>query len=79
MIDKKQAKIDMRNTKESLGKQITELRKVRGLSLEKMCFECCIKFSYLEKLELGKLEISIGMLQHLARFFDKKIKIELVD
>ena len=44
-----------------------------------MSYETGIPVRYLKKLENCFLEINLGALSHIARFFDKKVKIELVD
>ena len=78
-MDKKQARKNLRETRNNISRQIAELRKSKKLSIEYMSYETGIPARYLEKLESCFLEINLGALNHIARFFDKKIKIELVD
>ncbi len=79
MITKKEAKKNFRETRTALANQITALRKSRKLTIEELGFETGFKKIYLERLELAQLEISLSMGNALARYFDKKVKIELVD
>ena len=78
-MDKKQARKNLRETRENISKQISELRRSRKLTIEYMSYETGIPAKYLEKLENQLLEINLSTLSQIARFFDKKIKIELVD
>mgnify|MGYP002751314461 FL=1 len=78
-MNKKQARKNLRETRENISKQISELRRSRNLTIEYMSYETGIPSKYLEKLENQLLEINLSTLSQIARFFDKKIKIELVD
>lgn len=52
-----------------VGKKIRALRKIRGISLQKMSKETGMSYSYLSGLENGKHSLSISNLQRVARFF----------
>lgn len=78
-MDKKQARENLRQTKRDISRQLVELRHKHKLTLEYLCYETGIPSRYLEKLECGMLEINLGFLNQIARCYDKKIKIELVD
>lgn len=79
MLNKKQARENLRSCRKDFGNQITELRKRKSLTIEGLSHETGERINYIEKLELGMLDINIGNLNCLARFFNKKIRIELVD
>lgn len=58
---------------------MTALRKSQQVTIEELGFITGFKKIYLEELELGSIELSLGMINALASHFDKTIKIELVD
>lgn len=50
--------------------RIRALRKIRGISLQKMANETGMSYSYLSGLENGKHSVSIANLQRIAGFFE---------
>lgn len=79
MLDKKQAKHNLKQCRLDIGNQITKLRKTKGLTIEALGYDTGVARLHLEKLELGILEINIGLIHTLAHYFNKRIKVELVD
>lgn len=57
------------HTEIEIGKKIRALRKIRGISLQKLSKEVGMSYSYLSNLENGKHSVSISNLQRMARFF----------
>lgn len=78
-MNKKQARENLRQTKRDVCRQLVDLRHEHKLSVECLCYETGIPSRYLDKLECEMLEINLGYLNQIARCYDKKIKIELVD
>ncbi len=58
----------------SVGAEIRNLRKLRGISLQKMAEDTGMSYSYLSGLENDKHSVSITNLQKIAKFF----KVNLV-
>ena len=54
----------------NIGMRIRKLRKIRGITLEKLAQETGMGYSYLSELENNKHSISINNLQKLAAYFD---------
>lgn len=79
MLTRKEYQKHIKQCKREFGDQVTELRKKRRMSIEDMHIEIGVPITFLEKLELGMLDIRISNLVPIARFLDKKIKIELID
>ncbi len=53
----------------NIGNKIRKLRKIRGITLEKLAEETGMSYSYLSELENNKHSISISNLQKLAEYF----------
>ena len=79
MIDKQQEKKQWRDTKIALAKQINELLFEHKMSVVDVAERTSIPLHIMENLSLGREIYNNGDLRAFARFFDKKIKIELVD
>lgn len=56
-------------TEIEIGKKIRALRKIRGISLQRLSGETGMSYSYLSNLENGKHSVSINNLQRVASFF----------
>ena len=72
-----QYKDDMLETRYNFALQARSLRERAGLSVKEMAEKSGIMERHIKQLELGKLE-NIGSAFNLARFFDKKVEINLV-
>lgn len=77
MLNKKQAKENLRKTRLALANQIISLRRANNLRVVDLATKCDIPSIYIEKLELGSAEINIGYLNQIARIFHQKITIDL--
>jgi len=75
MQDKYQFKDNQLETRYNFANQARSLREGVGLSVSEMAAKSGIMKRHIQQLELGKLE-SIGIIFDIARFFDKKVKIE---
>lgn len=53
-----------------IGLKIRKLRKIRGITLERLAEETGMSYSYLSELENNKHSISISNLQKLAEYFN---------
>lgn len=79
MLNKKQSRENLKQMRRLLGDQLTALRKGKNLTIAEMCLQTGVSSTKLELLEIGKSELNFGLLNYLAVFFDKKIKIEFED
>ena len=62
------------NIKQKLGLKIKELRKLKGLSQEKLANLAEIDRTYLPTIEKGERNVSIEVIEKLAKALDVKIK-----
>ncbi len=77
-MDKKEFKQMMKECREHLGQQLYEIRQKQGLTAEEVYMETNLFTRHIEKMEMG-LVINLDFLVILAKFYNKKIKIELID
>ena len=77
MLNKKQARQNLKQTKLALAEQITALRRLHKITVSELATQTGVSSSYIEKLELGLAEINIGNLHQIARAFDMKIDISM--
>ena len=77
MLNKKQARQNLKQTKLALAEQITALRRLHKITVSELATQTGVSSSYIEKLELGLAEINIGNLHQIARTFDMKIDISM--
>lgn len=62
------------NIKQKIGFKIKELRKAKGLSQEKLANMAQIDRTYLPTIEKGERNISVEVIEKLAKALDVKIK-----
>lgn len=79
MLDKRQSRENLKQMRRLLGDQLTTIRKAKNLTIADLSLQTGISSTKLELLEIGKSELNFGLLNYLAVFLDKKIKIELED
>lgn len=60
--------------KQRLGVKIKQLRKLKGLSQEKLANLAEIDRTYLPTIEKGERNVSIEVLERLAKALDVKVK-----
>ncbi len=77
MLDKKQAKQNLRQTRLNLAEQIIALRRANHMRVAELSSQSDVPSIYIEKLELGLAELNIGYLNQIARTFHQKISIDL--
>jgi len=61
-----------------IGQKIKDMRQVMGISQETLALKANIDRTYLPRIEHGKCNISIGILEKLAKALNVKLK-DLVD
>lgn len=79
MLDKPIRKRCFKQTFTDLSEQIWHLRCAKRLSLADLAILTKIPLHQLEALENNGYPLNVGTLSQLASFYDKRIKIELVD
>ena len=79
MLNKQTRKKALRQTFYDLSTQLAKLRKDKNLSIADLSALSKIPDFWLESLESKSFPFNIGYLTQLASFYDKRIKIELVD
>ena len=79
MLNKQTRKKALRQTFSELSVQLTKLRQDKNLSIADVSVLSKIPDFWLESLESKSFPFNIGYLTQLASFYDKRIKIELVD
>ena len=75
MLNKKQARINLKQTRLNLAEQITALRRLHKMTVLELATQTGVPTSYIEKLELGLAELNLGNLHQIARAFDMKIDV----
>jgi transcriptional regulator with XRE-family HTH domain len=59
--------------KKKFGKQVKELRLERGLSQEKLAYEADLDRTYIPSIEKGERNVSITVIEKLAKALQVKI------
>ena len=77
MLNKKQARQNLKQTRLNLAEQITALRRLHKMTVLELATQTGVPSSYIEKLELGLAEINLGNLHQIARAFDMKVEFFL--
>ena len=77
MLNKKQARQNLKQTKLALAEQISALRRLHKITVLELSSQTGVPSSYIEKLELGLVEINLGNLHQIARAFDMKVEFFL--
>lgn len=77
MLNKKQARINLKQTRLNLAEQITSLRRLHKMTVLELATQTGVSSAYIEKLELGLAELNFGNLHQLARAFNMKIDVSL--
>lgn len=77
MLNKKQARINLKQTKLALAEQISSLRRLHKMTISELATQTGVPSAYIEKLELGLAEINIGNISQIARAFNMKIDVSL--
>ncbi len=75
MLNKKQARHNLKQTRLNLAEQLTALRRLHRMTILDLATQTGVPSSYLEKLELGLAELNLGNLHQIARAFDMKIDV----
>ena len=77
MLNKKQARQNLKQTKLALAEQLSALRRLHKMTIAELALKTGVPSAYIEKLELGLAEINIGNISQIARTFDMKIELSL--
>ena len=79
MLTRKQHRTAFKRTFDELSEQVWHLRRNKRLSLTELSLQSQIPSHHLEAFENKGYPFNFGTLAYLASFYDKRIKIELVD
>ena len=79
MLSKQQKRAALKLTRHETRQMLWELRQTKNMSLEDLSLRARIPEWKLDYLICGKNKIDVDYLVQLAAFFDKRVKIELVD
>ena len=79
MLSKQQKRAALKLTRRETRKLLWELRQSHDMSLEDLSVLSRIPEWQLDYLICGRGQINGGYLAQLAAFYDKRVKIELVD
>ena len=79
MLSKQQRRAALKLTRRETRKMLWELRQTKNMSLEDLSLRAHIPDWKLDYLICGKNKIDGDYLVQLAAFYDKRVKIELVD
>ncbi len=79
MLNKQQRRAALRLTRRETRKLLWELRQSHDMSLEDLSVLSRIPEWQLDYLICGRGQINGGYLAQLAAFYDKRVKIELID
>ncbi len=79
MLTRKQHRAGFKKTFNDLSEQIWHLRRDKRLSLTELSLQSKIPTHHLEAFENKGYPFNLGTLAYLASFYDKRLKIELVD
>ncbi len=79
MLTKKQHKASFKRTFRELSTQLWNLRRDRKMTIVDLSISSHTPIKYLEAFENKGYPFNFGTLAYLASFYDKRIKIELVD
>ncbi|HPY82468.1 MAG TPA: helix-turn-helix transcriptional regulator [Bacteroidales bacterium] len=61
------------NIKEKIGIRLRELRTAKGLSQEKLSFECELDRTYIASIEQGKRNVSAVNIEKIAKTFEMSV------
>ena len=78
-LSKKQNRMNRKNCRTSLAKQLRTLRTENRLTLDYVSQKTLLPSFFIENMETGRGDLKIGNLMVLTRFYGKKVKIELQD
>ena len=79
MLSKQQRRAALKLTRHETRQMLWELRQTKNMSLEDLSLCARIPEWKLDYLICGKNKIDVDYLIQLAAFYDKRVKIELVD
>lgn len=64
------------NNRETIGKQIAELRQKKGLTLRELADMCDVTFQNINKIENGKYNVGIDILGRIADALGAEIDLK---
>ena len=79
MLSKQQKRAALKLTRHETRKLLWELRQKHDISLEDLSLRARIPEWKLDYLICGKNKIDVDYLVQLAAFYDKRVKIDLID
>jgi transcriptional regulator with XRE-family HTH domain len=66
----------MMNNREYIGKRIAEIRKAKGMSIRQLADASGVNFANIYKIENGKYNVSIDILNKICKALGVELKIE---
>ncbi len=79
MYNKKQAIKELIKNHGTIAQQLHQLRVSKQLSLEKLSHDTKIPIYILDDMEIGSHPLQLSNLYILAKYYGKKIHIQLID
>ena len=79
MLNKQQKRAALKLTRRETRQMLWELRQTKNMSLEDLSLRARIPEWHLDYLICGSGQINGNYLTQLAAFFDKRVKIDLID
>ena len=67
------------NDRERIGKHISELRKEKGISQEKLAELSGVGYSHIARIELGRYSVGIDTLSKIANVFNCELDFVLIE
>ena len=64
------------NNREYIGKRIAEIRKAKGMSIRQLADASGVNFANIYKIENGKYNVSIDILNKICKALGVELKIE---
>lgn len=79
MLTPDQKRQNLKTTFKEIAHQLWQLRYSKDISMEDLALKTKIPLFWLDALERRQHDINIGYLVQLAAFYDKRLKLDLVD
>lgn len=68
---------ERQNTRERIGKRISTLRKIQGLTQEELAIRTGLQRTHISRIENGKYAVTLETLQTIAKALNHKVDLVL--
>lgn len=68
---------ERQNTRERIGKRISTLRKIQGLTQEELAMRTGLQRTHISRIENGKYAVTLETLQTIAKALNHKVDLVL--